>query len=96
MLGIWKKTLLVVGVGTLILIGSSIGSAVVTQTGLVGVAVEALGFGEEPLQRAPRSIGGFPDAEERRWARDRAWELERLQQQICDLKRAADPYSGVC
>lgn len=34
MSGIWKKLLLVVGVGTLILIGSSVGSAFITQTGI--------------------------------------------------------------
>ena len=39
MSGIWKKLFLVVGVGALILIGSSVGSAVVTQPGIVSAVV---------------------------------------------------------
>ena len=35
MSGIWKKLFLILGVGVLILVGSSVGSAVVTQTGVV-------------------------------------------------------------
>jgi len=39
MSGIWKKLFLIVGVGVLILVGSSFGSAVVTETGLVNAVV---------------------------------------------------------
>jgi len=48
MSGIWKKLLLFLGVGVLILVGSSVGSAVVAQTGIVSAltpdSIEWRGF----------------------------------------------------
>ena len=90
-----NKILLAVAVGILILIGSSIGSAVLIETGVVGGLVESLRF----KQQAPAQGGMFPkldngDIHWRGWRKqqefDRQYECLRLEKQRKDECFCAD------
>ena len=103
-----NKILVAIAVGVLILVGSSVGSAVLIETGVVGTVADAVGFKKQAPAPFQAPVGSkstdridefFKEARERGQElqdQRRAWEdeleLNRLKQDVCNLKRAQSDF----